>query len=299
MSGPTLPADFSFVPKVWEDAVMAYFPKKLMFGAVAMQNNTLTQKPGTTINFPYFKAIGAAEELLVTDDMTPDKIQDDAFSATVKEIGKAVSIRRGALMTSSQEQDVIFGEIQRQIARVHAEKVDADLITELNAEGNHEQGFLASAASDKATTQNILKGLISAFGDRQDECVALYMHSQSYLTIMNDSTAGFLKADANDPFWNMPGFMGRLLGKALFVTDQCPTGDVVGGKVTRHMYAVKANPYGIITKSGPIMESDYDLLGREYVFGGTLWYAVKAFHAKVSADDKRIARLTFATEIND
>jgi len=293
----TLPADFAFVPKVWEDAVMAYFPKKLMFGAVAMQNNTLTQQPGTSINFPYFKTIGAASELLVTDDIVPDKMSDDSFSATVKEIGKGVAIRRGALMTSSQEQDVIFGEIQRQIARVMAEKVDADLITEVNTATSHVQGFSAAAAADKASVQNILKGLVTAFGDRQDEVVALYMHSQAYLNIVTDSTAGFLKADANDPFWNQPGFMGRLLGKAVFVTDQCPNGTAVDTKKTFHMFAVKANPYGIITKAAPMMEQDYDLLGREYLFTGTMWYAVKSFHSKVSADDKRVARLTFASDL--
>lgn len=295
----TMPADFAFEPKVWEDAIQAYFVRKLVWGAMAVPNNTLTQKPGTSINFPYFKKIGDAQELAVDEAMAVDKIQDDAFSAIVKEVGKAVGIRRGALMTSSQEQNRIFGEIQEQIAKVMAEKVDKDLIAEVNASGSYSQGFLATAAADKCKINSVLSGLINAFGDRQDETVALFMHSQHYLNLMTDSTAGFLKADANDPFWNTPGFIGRLLGKALFTVDTCPeVSGGIDGKKAYHMFAMKANPYGYITKAVPMMEQDYDMLNREYIFGGTQWYGVKSFHSKVSADDKRVARLTFTTDLS-
>lgn len=293
-----LPADFTFVPKVWEDSVSAYFVRKLIWGSMAVPNNTLMQQPGTSINFPFFTKTGDAQELAVDEAMSVDKLQDDAFNATVKEIGKAIGVRRGALMTSSQGQDRIFSEVQSQIAQVMAEKVDKDLIAEVNTAGNFVQGFNAAANTDVCKINSVLKGLITAFGDRHDEVQALFMHSAHYLTLMTDSTAGFLKADANDPFWNTPGFLGRLLGKALFVVDTVPQGSPVGGKQVFHMFAMKANPYGYITKASPMMEQDYDMLNREYVFGGTQWYAVKAFHAKVSSDDKRIARLSFATELD-
>jgi hypothetical protein len=291
----TMPADFAFVPKVWDDAISAYFPKKLVFGAVADLNDTLTQKPGTTIDFPYFKQIGPVEKPAANEDLEVDKMQDDSFSAIVQEVGKAVSIRRAALMTSSQEQDRIFGEIQSQMARVHAEGVDADLITEVNTVGSYTQGF-TSADTERATVKRLLRGGILAFGDRSDEIIAYYMHSLTYADVMSDSDTGFLKADANMPFWNQPGFMGMLLGRALFVSDQCPLTDAVSGKKTYTAFAVKAKPYGIIRKASVMPEQDYDLLSREYVFSTTQWYGVKSFHSKVSADDKRVARFSFQTE---
>jgi len=44
-----------------------------------------------------------------------------------------------------------------------------------------------------------------------------------------------------------------------------------------------------------MMGHDNDLLNREHVFTMEQWAAVKSFHAKVSSDDKRICRMTFAS----
>lgn len=300
--GPTLPADFAFSPKVWSDHVMAYFRKKLIMGQFAVLDRTLVAQPGTTINFPFFKSTGAAEKPAVTDALTPDKLEDDSFSATVAEVAKAISIRKGALYASAARREAIMGEINRQIGRVMAEQVDADLITEVNTVGNYASGYASSSGMDYMNIRSILKAKVTAFGDQQDEAVAIVMHSQHYLNLMTDSTAGFLKADANDPFWGMPGFMGRLLGMAVFILDQLPRNSALetslaASKRVHEAFIFKANPYGIMVKQDADMEMDYDLLHREWVVAGTQWYAVKAFHAKVSAEDLRIARMSVVTEV--
>lgn len=81
--GATQSGDFAFSPKVWQEHISAYFDKKLVFGAYALQDNTLTAAPGETVNFPYFKAIGAAQEPAQDEGLAVDKLQDDSFSATV------------------------------------------------------------------------------------------------------------------------------------------------------------------------------------------------------------------------
>ena len=116
--------------------------------------------------------------------------------------------------------------------------------------------------------------------------------------MLTDSTAGFLKADANDPFWGAPGFMGRLLGMGLFTLDTMPRATDVSGKQAYYSFVVKQNPYGIITAELPEMEQDYDMLHREYLWSGCQYYGVKAFHGKVSADDKRICRNLFVTSVD-
>ena len=58
----TLSTDFVFSPKVWKEHVAAFFRDQLVFGAIADRDDSLSQQPGTTINFPYFKSIGDAEE---------------------------------------------------------------------------------------------------------------------------------------------------------------------------------------------------------------------------------------------
>ena len=293
----TVSTDFVFVPKVWQDHIDAYFRDKLQFGALAMQDNTLTSQPGETVNFPYFKNIGAAEEPGEDEGLTVDKLEDDSFSATVKEVGKAVGFKKKAYRTSAAPAARIDQEAVRQIGRRMAEKVDDDLITEIGTSGNYQTGFTATTADHKALITNLNTMKITAFGDRADEAVAIFMHSYCVMDLLNDGTAGFLKADASDPFFRVPGFQGRLLGMALFMNDKCPAVSAVASKKTYAVYMVKPNAYGIMTAEDMILESDKDILMRENVVAATMWYAVKAFHAKVHDDDLRIARGTFATSI--
>ncbi len=295
--GPTLPSDFAFAPKVWSDHVTAYFDRLLQFGALAVQDKTLTAQPGTTVNFPYYKKIGAAQKPAVTDSLVVDKIQDDAFSCTVLEVAKAVGLRKGALYVSADKREGVISEVQSQLGRVLAEQVDADIITEINTSGNYTSGFVSANNTELCNIRRILQGKITAFGDKQDQAVAIFMHSQHYLDVMTDSTAGFLAASANDPFWGSPGFIGRLLGMALFTNDNVPAAADIGGKKAYELFVMKANPYGIISKQDMDMAMDYDMLAREWLFAADQWYGVKALHGKVASDDKRIARMTFVTQV--
>jgi N4-gp56 family major capsid protein len=288
-------SDFVMVPKVWQDHIDAFFKDKLLFGQMALQDATLKSQPGETVTFPYFKQIGACEEPGEDESLTVDKLSDDSFSATVKEVGKAVGVKKKAFRTSATSEDRIVSEITSQMARRFAEKVDDDLIAEINTVGNYVTGYTAADANGKSIVSNLAEMKHVAFGDRANEAVAIYMHSLNVLDLLTDSTAGFLKADANDPFYQMPGFMGRILGMGLFETDKCPRVADVASKKAYAVFMTKANPYGILTAEDYMLEEDKDILARERVFAATMWYAVKAFHGKVSADDLRIARGTFAT----
>lgn len=296
--GATKKADFAFEPKVWQDHISAYFDKKLVFGRFAVVDKTLTGSPGETVTMPYFKQIGAAQEPGEDEGLAVDKLQDDSFSATIKEVGKAVGFKKSALRKSAARAERIYKETQDQIARVHAEKVDSDLITEINTSGNYVTGFTAAtAATDKCNVSNMVQGLITAFGDKWNDVLAIVIHSLQLSTLLRDTTAGFLKGDASSPWTGVPGYSGTFLGKALIICDQVPLVTAVESKKTYAAFAFKAAPYGLMVAEEYDMESDYDMLHREYVVGATQWYAVKAFHAKVGATDLRIARMTFATEV--
>jgi hypothetical protein len=279
--GATVSTDFVFTPKVWKDHISAYFRDKLVLGAIAMSDDSLSQEPGTSINFPYFKQITAAEEPAESASLSVDALSDDSFSATVKEIGKAVGIKKKAFKVSAARTERIIQEITSQIGRVHAEKVDLDIYTEMSNASNHTAPTLTVSGK---SVRSINQGKVIAFGDLHSEAMALQINSLDMLDVMNDSTAGFLKADALDPMYKVPGFTGRLLGMAVFEVDRVPSGSC---------YVHKMNPYGYILKQDMELESDYDILAREWVFTGNQWYAVKSFHAKVSASDLKSAKLTF------
>lgn len=287
----TLSSDWVFEPKVWQDHIEAYFDRKLVYGAFASSDKTLTTQPGLTVNFPYFNAIGDAEEPSEDEGLAVDNMSDDSFSATVKEVAKAVGIKKKAFKKSAENADAVVKEAQRQIARVMAEKVDKDLLTEFSSSGNYFAGYTATAAAETMSAGRLLSGKLIGLGDRGNEAQVVFMHSRQFLDLMRDSTAGFLKADANDPMYLVQGFMGRLLGMAIVVVDTVPANAVIDGAAAYQAFIHTVNPYAYITKQEMELEDDYDILHREYVVAADQWYAVKSYHAKINAENKRTIRL--------
>ena len=290
----TIAADFAFEPKVWQDHIRAYFDKKLVYGAFAMRNAELAPDAGKgmTVNFPYFKAIGAAEEPAESSGLSVDNLEDDSFSCTVKEVGKALGVKKKAFKKSAASMGRIIEEIQSQLARVMAEKVDSDLNTEISDDANSVEGYLATLAAHTMNVRTLNQGKIKGFGDKADQAQVVFIHSKQFLDLVNDSTAGFLKADANDPMFGLEGFKGRMLGMAIVtvdsVTQVADINSTDAFKATIH----KAGSFGIIIKQEMEVERDYDLLAREWIFTANEWYGVKSFHSKVSALDYRAARVT-------
>jgi N4-gp56 family major capsid protein len=293
----TQSADFNFTPKVWKDHIDAYFRKKLVFGAFALTDDTLEGEPGTTINFPYFKKLGPAENPAEDEGLVVDKLSDDSFNATVAEVGKAVGIKKKAFKTSAARTEKIIEEIQRQIGRVHAEKIDSDLVTEIYAGGNSSTGFLTSTGTDLMTVRRINSAKVSAFGDRFGESSVMFMHSYQYQDMMNDTAVGFLQANALDPMAMVDGFAGRILGMAIVITDNVPFATVSGHKCYQASIH-KPGSYGFLTKQDMELEMDYDILQREWVFTGNQWYAVKSFHAKIASDDLKTALVTVGDSVD-
>jgi len=279
--GATVSSDFAFEPKVWKEHIAAFFRDKLVLGAIAMTDDTLTSQPGESINFPFFKKIGAAEEPAETVSLTVDNLSDDSFSATVKEVGKAVGMKKKAFKVSAARTDRIIQEIAAQIGRVHAEKVDADLLVEFSTGGNFE---LPTITVSGKNVRSINEGKVVAFGDLHTDAIALQINSLDMLEVVNDTTTGLLKADATDPMINAPGFRGRLLGMAVFEVDSIPVGTP---------FVHKVDPYGFIIKQDMELDVDFDILAREWVWAGNQWYAVKSFHGKIASDDLKTAKIVF------
>lgn len=290
----TQSSDFVFQPLVWQDHIRAYFDKKLVYGQMAVRNEDLAPDAGKgmTVTFPYFKAIGPAETPAETEGLTVDRLQDDSFSCTVKEIGKAVGFKKKAFKKSAASSAQILDEAQRQMARVHAEQVDSDLLTEFSSDGNYTQGFTASDGTGTMNIRNLNAGKVLAFQQHSEDSVICFMHSLQYLDLLNDTTTGFLQANAVDPTAMIDGYKGHLLGMAIVTVDSIPQGPTIGGKPSYHAFIHKMNPYGIIQKQEMDLNSDFDILQREYVVASTEWYGVKSFHGKVASLDKRTARIT-------
>ena len=132
---------------------------------------------------------------------------------------------------------------------------------------------------------------ICVFGDKADDAVICFMHSLQWLDLQSDGSAGFLKADANDPLSAIKGFVGRLFNMAVVIVDSCKSTGTIDGKSSYLAHFHKINSYGIITKQEMEMDEDKDILARERLYTGNQWYGVKSFDRKISSLDKKTGGL--------
>lgn len=293
----TVSADFAFAPKVWQDHIMAYFDRKLVYGAFALRDDSLTAAPGLTQNFPYFKKIGAAQKPTEDEGLNVDNLADDSFNVTCSEVSKAVGVSKKAFKTSAARTERVISEVQEQIGRVIAEQIDADLYTEFAA--HSKTGFTSAVGNTYANMniRNLNAGKIIAFGDKHKDAVVCFMHSLQFLDMMTDTTAGFLQANALDPMFMVEGFEGRLAGMAIVTVDTVAknTAGQINSKDNYDAWIHKANAYGFMVKQEMELESDYDILHRQWVFAGDQWYGVKSFHATLGTDFLKTALLRINT----
>jgi hypothetical protein len=220
-----------------------------------------------------------------------------AFNVTVKEVSKAVGAsKKGVQGVRCSHRARDSGDPRADRSRDGREDRPPTSIPS-SPRGNSVQGFAAAANTDTMTIRRLNQGKIVGFGDKNNQAVVCFMHSLQFMDLMNDSTAGFMNANANDPLFMVEGFQGRLLGMAIVTVDTVAknTGGQVGGKDTYDCWIHKANSYGFMVKQEMELEHDYDLLHRQWVFAGDQWYGVKSFDQTIDSLFKKTARLRLNT----
>ncbi len=304
----TKSTDWGFEPKVWSDHTMAYWGMKLVYGMFSTINKTLMgEGKGLTVNFPFFKNIGPAQEPAEDESLVPDSLSDDSFTASVFEVGKTVGAKKKAFLASAASRERITQEVQIQIARVHAENVDGHLndeITTYNGKkggplgvdvtkyNNMTIGFKADDNTGVMNVRNLHIAKTRAFGDKSEDAVVCFMHPLQWLDSRIDEKAGFLKADANQPYSAINGFIGRLANMAIVLAESVKKLPAqIGGLDAYLAHFHKVNSYGIIMKEEMEWDDAKDINAREIQICATQWYGVKSFHRKTNLKDKKAGGL--------
>ena len=328
----TTKSDWTFDPQVASGYISAYFRERLIWAKLAWmpagEKEFNEKTPGGKITFPYWGKIGAAQDKVESVAMAVDKITDNEFMAEIKAISKAVSITDAARKYSGATREELESEVHRQIGRVMAEKVDKDVLAELSlatssdSVENNNGDVTITSTFDPATRgiddvkvrpmrcniRNITKVLTEGFGDRRNEAKVIILHPKHYNDIETDQGAGFLKADANDPLYKLPGFVGRsnlFLGLAFFINEGVPLGNKItvtdsAGTTQKFQeyksFILKADPLGFWPKQKPLLEYARDILKSDDYVACTQWYAVKSFHKKISSQDVRVLNVDWLTD---
>ncbi|MFG2650958.1 phage head protein [Streptomyces sp. NPDC048436] len=260
------------VPEVWGDMAQGEFLGKVRVGgsAAVVEDNTLEGAPGQQIEFPKWGSLGELDELTEATPMTPVAMSTSTAHAVIKEAGKAVEITDKAKLVSLGDPEA---EARRQFGVLAARKVDADLITQAQADesalgGGNPLKFTTAATKTKFTWLDAMVPGIAQFGDEwePDDFAGLFLNSAQYADTLADPQFVDASKLGNGPSAAVAGSIGRIGGVPVFLTNR-----VTAGK----FLIMKRGALGLLYKRRPLVEDDRDILARSTVVTTTLHYAVK------------------------
>lgn len=271
-------------PEVYADMAQARFTGMVRVAGspAVLEDNSLEGVPGSTITFPKWTALGELDNLTETTAMTPAAMGTDSATATIKEAGKAVEITDKARLVSLGDP---VEEAARQFGVLAARKVDADLITQAQADETAQGGStpLAVTASTGQTTFNYARFLdgVGLFDDEWEpsDFAGVFINSAQLVEAFNEDK--FISADKMGQA-NLAvarGQIGAIMGVPIFVTDRV---------AAKKILFLKRSSLGLLYKRRPLVEQDRDILARSTVLATTLHYAVKRL------DDRGVGVVTLA-----
>lgn len=254
------------VPDVWADMVQAKFKGAMILGTLALDDSTLEGKPGDTVNFPKWTALGEAEDLTEGTPMTPEQLgTDPGNSATIKEAGKAVELTDKSRLVAFGDP---YAETQRQLGVLIARKIDKDLTAAAEA-----PGVITVDASTAALSWNVMVSGIEKFGDEwdPDNMAGLVIHSVQRAALLRDPN--FISADKLGAGAVIPrGVIGQVGGVNIYVSDRV-TKTGTGADTTYNALLLRRGALGLLYKRRPIVETDRDILARTTVVTTNVHYA--------------------------
>ncbi|MFE1770273.1 N4-gp56 family major capsid protein [Streptomyces sp. NPDC059008] len=256
------------VPDVWADMVQAKFKGKLVIGSLALDDNTLEGKPGDSVHFPKWHALGEAEELDEGTPMTPEQLSTNpGATATIKEAGKAVELTDKSRLVAFGDP---FAETQRQLGVLIARKIDRDLIAAAEAPG----ALDVDATTEPLSWQVMVEG-IERFRDEwePDNMAGIIIHSVQRASLLNDPN--FISADKFGTGAVIPrGVIGQIGGINVYVSDRVTTTPGAEGKLTTYnALMIRRGSLGLLYKRRPLVETDRNVLARTTVITTNVHYA--------------------------
>lgn len=258
-------------PQVLADMISATLKDAIRFAPLAVVDNTLVGRPGSTVTVPRFKYIGDATDVLEGAAIDLALLETATEDFTIKKAGKGVEITDEAVLSGYGDP---MGEAAKQLKMAIANKVDNDVLAALKT-------TTLTFESPKANGIDI-DAVDAAQGIFNDE------DSSPMVLIANPKDVAKLRKSAGQD-WTR----GSELGDKILVSGVF--GEVLGAQIIRSRkvtegtaYLVKQGALAIYMKRDVDVEDARDIIHKTTVITADQHYGAHLF------DESKAIKITTA-----
>lgn len=250
--------------QVLADMISAEIGKKVAVTPFANIDTTLQGRAGNTITVPSYKYIGEAADVAEGVACGLSQLTHTTQSATVKKVMKAVDISDEALLSAYGNP---MGEIQAQLSKALADKIDQDCMEALV--GIESSEGLVYDGSSAAISYNAIIDALDLFEEEFNTEKVIFIHPKQLTSLRKD--VNFISADKYDGNVVMTGEVGRIANCRVVVSKRVaenskvysnPIVKLEGGEA-EHLGGIPA--LTVYMKKGVGLETERDTLKRTTV----------------------------------
>lgn len=200
-------------PEVLAPMIEKKMVDEMKFAPLAIIDNTLQGRPGSTITLPSYTYIGDAEDVAEGDDVPIAELTESSVDATIKKAGKGVQITDEAILSGYGDP---VGEAINQLGLSVASKTDNDVVAILNAISSP----MIHATTAKLTSDEVANALVKFGEDLDGEKVLLIAPEQ---LAQLRTTEDWIPATDMGVQALMSGVVGMIWGCQVVVSNKIKT----------------------------------------------------------------------------
>jgi len=247
-------------PKVMGDFVNDELKEKMLFSPLCVVDTTLQGRAGDTIVVPKYSYIGDAGEVAEGGEIPVATLLATAENVTVKKAGNGITLSDESLLSGYGDP---AGEAARQLALSIAQKVDSDVLMELETIGEN----MTFDAGEAVIGADVIADALTLFGEMEGEKYLFVAPQQ--LAVLRKSEAWLKNTDVGADIL-VGGKNGSIHGCQLVVSGKVKETD---GKY--HNFIVMPGALTLFLKQDTTVEADRDIVKKTTVITADKHYAVQ------------------------
>lgn len=262
-------------PEIFSDAVNEKLDVSLRVAPLAFDATPMVgdiQNAGSKVNFPTFKRLSDATEVVKGIDLIPDALDMNGNEATVKQVAKAVRVYD---IDSAQVKGATIDNMATQLAELIQKKLDGDLVTAMDTDAIYKTATVGT----NAFTIEEFETAMSSFGDNvdTDSFAGILIHSSvlgslRQLDDFKDANVTYVTG-GNGIVHN--GVVGYLMGIPVIVCNNNTKADSEA-----KTYIIKKNALGYVFQKAITTVQDYVPLALATDIVSSTLYATKLIDTK-------------------